>query len=183
MKTILSATLIALVMPAFADTIVFRAFSLDQAEGQDPLTTAQISEAIVQNELGQDNEVQIPVENDRFHHTTVKPIKFASEYNKDLTISKFDTKDLGIIIEGSIAKEGEYLDVAFSYSETTKSGGVIYGTNENRAMLMPKFKSMSLSSSLVQNREDSQWMVMPVPTAPESSTREYIAYRIEKEKK
>lgn len=180
MKTILSATLIALVMPAFADTIVFRAFTLDQAEGQDPLTTDQISEAVVQNGLGQDNEVEIPVEHDRFLHNTVKPIKLASEYNKDFTVSKFETKDLGIIIDGSITKINEVIEVAFSYSATTKSGDVIYGTNENRAMLMPKFKSMSLSTSMTLNREDSQWMVIPVPTPPDATTREYVAYRIEK---
>jgi hypothetical protein len=180
MKTILSATLVALVMPAFADTVVFRAFTLDQAEGQEPLTTDQITEAIVQNGLGEDREVEIPVENNRFLHNTIKPIKFASEYNKDLTVSKFDTKDLGIIIDGSITKMNDFIEVAFSYSATTKSGDVIYGTNENRAMLMPKFKSMSFSSSLVLNREDSQWMVIPLPAPPEVTSREYVAYRIGK---
>jgi hypothetical protein len=180
MKTMLSATLIALVMPAFADTVVFRTFTLDQVEGQEPLTTEQITEAIIQNGLGDDREVKIAVENNRFLHNTLKPIKFASEYNEDLTISKFDTKELGIIIDGSITKMNDFLEVAFSYSATTKSGDVIYRTNENRAMLMPKFKSMSLSSSLVLNRDGSQWMVIPVPTAPEATSREYVAYRIEK---
>lgn len=178
-SSFLASSIIALILPLSAETIVLRSFTLQPAEGQDPLTVEQIKDAITRNNLGQDTEVDIPIENSRFKHSNIKPIEFASEYNEDLTISKFDSKDLGVTIEGSTTKFNDHVEVKLSYSETTKTGDVIYGTKENRAILMPKFNSASLSSSVVLNVADNLWIVMTLSFIPESKSQRYIAFRIQ----
>jgi hypothetical protein len=173
---ILTLMLACIALPSFAKTLEFRRFTLEPAKGQKPLTVEQINDAINQNQLGQDKAVKIPVENGKFSYVDINSIRFASEYNNDLTIAKYDSKDLGVIITGTTKKVDKYVEVTFSYNYTTKLKDVIYGAKNMRAILMPTFKSLGTSCSVIVELTNNQWQVRSISPGSESQT--YIAFRI-----
>lgn len=164
-------------MSTFAETLEFRKITLEPAKGQKQLTLDQITKALNDNHLGVNEAIKVNDENGKFSFTDTTTIKYASEYNEDLTITEFDSEDLGTTIQGSTKKSNDYIEVTFEYKYSEKTKDIIHGTKGDRVILLPFFNRLMSSKVVTLNLNDNQWFVQSL-TSPESAKQTFIAVRI-----
>jgi len=140
-----SLMFIGVIMPCFAEILEFREFSLERSAEQKALTIEQIQKEIFKSDLGSDKSIKVKVKNAKFTYVDTKPMKYAVEYNKDLSIAKFGSKDLGFVIKGTATELDDFLSVTFSYSHLEKAKDVVHEVNNGGVVLMPVFNHVKIS--------------------------------------
>ncbi len=173
-----SFILLGMVLTLSAKMIELREFKLRPAKGHKPLSEKQIINALDHNSLGLDQVIKIPLNKGTFLFSNVKPYKYPSEYHKDFFPAKFAIRDLGISIEGTSKRLDGKTVINLSYKHISKTEDVIFATLENRATLMPIFKSLSIpKTKFIIDPIISQWAIVPIPVV-DSNTQHYIAFRV-----
>lgn len=166
---------LGMMLPALGNILEFREFTLKQTEGQKPLTSEQIKNAILHQDLGKEKAIRVEINDGKFSHSDVTPVRYASEYNADFSVAEFVQKDVGIVITGTAQNVNQQIKVAFTYHRTTKVEDLIYGTKNNRALLVPAFNSFHSASEVTLDAQHSQWAIVRIPS--KKDVRSYMAVR------
>ena len=169
--------LVGLTLSCFAKNFEFRRFTIELKKEQQKPTIEQLIKALDTQKLGLYNTIKVSEKDGKLKYTDTKSIEYVSEYDKDYNVSKFESRDLGTTITGTVKVEGDYLETKFTYTHTQKTKDVIYDSKDDHIILMPVFEQIAGTSVFTLNAKDNQWHVLQQPSS-DSSKQHYIALRV-----